>query len=196
MPPPLDPLICAVFVILAFVPAGLAHSFWLHSRCAERFRTPIDGGRTWRGRPIFGRNKTWAGFLVLPLAVGVAFALLRLATSQLPNEWHEGLWSLSTGSYALLGIWTGIGFMAGELPNSFVKRQLGLAPGAAPTGRMARIVVGMIDRVDSLVGGFLAQAVVVQVGFWYATCLLLVVPGLHWMFSALLFSLGVKGRRS
>jgi CDP-2,3-bis-(O-geranylgeranyl)-sn-glycerol synthase len=196
MSPPLDPLVCAGFVILAFVLAGLAHSLWLRSRWAARCRVPIDGGRTWRRRPIFGKNKTWAGFLVLPLAAGAAFPLLRLAADGMPEAFRRGLWPLPIPGYALLGVWTGLGFMAGELPNSFIKRQLGVAPGEAPTGRAARLAWFLIDRVDSLLGAFLAQAIVVPVGFWYAFYLLLVGPGLHWLFSALLYYLGVKGRRS
>jgi hypothetical protein len=196
MPPPLDPLICAGFVVLAFAPAGVVHSLWLRSRWSAPWRVPIDGGRTWRRRPIFGVNKTWAGFLVLPPATAATFALLRLGAEALPEGTRQGLWPLSVGGYALLGGWTGLGFMAGELPNSFVKRQLDVAPGAPPRGRLAGAFWFLVDRVDSLVGGFVAQALVVPVGFWYAFYLLLVGPGLHWLFSALLYYLGVKGRRS
>ena len=57
MPPPLDPLACAVFVIVAFIPAGLVHSLWLRSPWAARWRIPIDRGLTWRGSPaVAGRN--------------------------------------------------------------------------------------------------------------------------------------------
>jgi CDP-2,3-bis-(O-geranylgeranyl)-sn-glycerol synthase len=178
------------------VPAGLAHSFWLRSRRARRWRRPIDGGRTWRGRRLFGDNKTWAGFLVLPPATGATFGLLALAVGHWRADWEERLWPLTPGGYALLGCWTGLGFMAGELPNSFVKRQLGVAPGAAPAGRPMRVLGFLIDRTDSLAGALLAQALVVPVGLWYAVYLLLIGPGLHWLFSALLHALGVKGRRS
>jgi CDP-2,3-bis-(O-geranylgeranyl)-sn-glycerol synthase len=192
----LDPLVCAGFVILAFVPAGLAHSLWLRSRWAARCRIPVDGGRTWRGRRVFGDNKSWAGFLVLPPAAGVSFGLLNLVSTSLAPSWSGGLWPLSVGAFGLLGCWTGIGFMAGELPNSFLKRQLDVAPGAAPGRPLARTICFVVDRTDSLAGAFLAQALVVEVSFLYALCILLVGPGLHWVFSALLYLLGVKGRLS
>src|SRR5687768_7982781 len=108
MPPPLDPLLCAGFVVLAFALAGLVHSLWLRSRWARPWRVPIDGGRTWRGRPIFGENKTWAGFLVLPPAAAATFALLRWAAEALPESRREGLWPLPVGGYALLGFWCGL----------------------------------------------------------------------------------------
>jgi CDP-2,3-bis-(O-geranylgeranyl)-sn-glycerol synthase len=191
-----DPLVCAAFVVLAFVPAGLAHSLWLRSACAEPFRIPIDGGRTWRGQRLLGDNKTWAGFLVLPPACAVTFTLLRLVSESISGSWCERLWPLAVASYALLGGWTALGFMAGELPNSFVKRQFGVAPGAAAPGRAAGLVSFVIDRLDSLAGALLALALVVPVDGWFVFYLLLVVPGLHWLFSALLCHLGVKRRLS
>jgi CDP-archaeol synthase len=196
MPAPLDPLSCAVFVILAFVPAAVAHALWLRSRWSAPWRIPIDHGLTWRGRRLFGANKTWAGFLVLPVAVGAFFALLRLGANGLSRTWSEGLWPLSVGGYALFGWWTGFGFMAGELPNSFVKRQFDIEPGRTPAGRSARVVCFLIDRLDSFAGAYVAQSLVVSTGFWYPVYVLLVAPGLHWLFSVLLFSLGVKGRPS
>jgi hypothetical protein len=130
MSPPLDPLACAVFVVLAFLPAGLVHSLWLHSRWAERWRIPIDGGRTWRNARLFGDNKTWAGFLVLPPMTGLTFAGLRLGVETMCWEWCNGLWSLSVGGYALLGCWTGVGFMAGELPtDSSIEKDTIMRPG-------------------------------------------------------------------
>src|SRR5262245_26536243 len=195
MSPP-DPLVCAAFVILAFVPAGLLHSLWLSSRWPARCEVPIDVGRPCRRRRVFGDNKTWAGFLVLPPAVGLSFGLLRLLSNGMPEGWREGLWPLSAGGFGLLGCWTGIGFMAGELPNSFLKRQFDVAPGAAPNRPLTRVVCFMIDRLDSLAGAFLAQALVVEVSFLYAVWLLLVGPGLHWMFSGLMYLLGAKGRPS
>jgi CDP-2,3-bis-(O-geranylgeranyl)-sn-glycerol synthase len=196
MNPPLDPMVCAGFVMLAFVPAGVAHALWLRSQLAAPWRVSVDGGRSWRGKRLLGDNKTWAGFLILPPAAGIAFAGLRLATYSLPTSWRESLWQFSVPGYALLGLWTGLGFMAGELPNSFVKRQLSVAPGTPPAGRTGRMVSFLIDRIDSLVGALLAQAIAVPVDWRYAGYLVLVAPGIHWLFSALLYRLGVKGRRS
>lgn len=186
-----DPLLCAGFVVLAFIPAGLAHALWLRSAWARRWRVPLDGGRTWRGRRLLGDNKTWAGFVVLPPATALTFALLHRAAADVP-----GLWPLSSVGYSLLGGWAALGFMLGELPNSFVKRQLDVAPGAAASGRAARVLGFAIDRIDSLAGALLAVALVVPVSVEFVICLLLIVPALHWLFSALLWQLGVKGRVS
>jgi CDP-2,3-bis-(O-geranylgeranyl)-sn-glycerol synthase len=189
-----DPVACALFLTLAFVLAGLLQSLWLRSRRSARFRVPLDGGRSLAGKRIFGDNKTWRGVVVMVPAVGAAFALFRLLGALLPGGWPAGLWYLSPAEYAGLGCWTGLGFMAGELPNSFCKRRLGIGPGAAPAHPVGKVVCFVCDRLDSLAGAFLALALVVPTHPGTLLYVLLVGPAVHWSFSVLLFRLGVKAR--
>ena len=70
---------------------------------------------------------------MVPAAAG-AFALLAVLVA---DRGVAGLWNLSASSYAVLGAWPRLGFMAGELPNSFIKRQLDIPPGGAPHSRSA-----------------------------------------------------------
>ena len=126
----LAPIACALFLIAAFVLAGVAQTAWLGSRTSRRFAVPLDGARTFRGRRIFGDNKTARGFLVMVPATGAAFWLLaRLIETRGPLA--HGLWPLTLAGYWWLGVAAGFGFMLGELPNSFLKRQLGIPPGEA-----------------------------------------------------------------
>src|SRR5205085_2257383 len=104
---------------------------WFAAPVSRRFSYPIDGGRTYRGTRIFGEHKTLRGFVVMVPAAAVSFAVLAAAIGDLP---HAGLWPLTFAGYAWLGGWAGLGFMAGELPNSFVKRQLGIRPGQSRQG--------------------------------------------------------------
>ena len=183
-----DPFRCAAFLVLAFCLAGVAQALWLRSALSARLGVPLDGHRTLRGRRLLGDNKTWRGFVVMVPAVGAAFWLLHL----LGVFGH--LWPLSAGGYGLLGCWVGFGFMAGELPNSFLKRQLGIAPGAAPDHPLGRPVCFLLDRLDSLAGGCLALGLVVRTPLLTWLYLLLVAPAIHWSFSLLLFHFGVKAR--
>jgi CDP-2,3-bis-(O-geranylgeranyl)-sn-glycerol synthase len=187
------PLPCAVFLVLAFTLAGLAQTLWLRSPLSGRFLVPIDGGRSLGGRRIFGDNKTWRGFFMVP-AVGAVFLLFRLAAPPLTGDDLPGLWPLSPGEYGLLGCWVGFGFMAGELPNSFCKRRLDIAPGTAPAHPLGRIVCFACDRLDSIAGAFVALALVVPVSAWVVAYVLLIGPAIHWWFSVLLYRLGVKVR--
>ncbi len=193
MRPP-DPLLSSLFLIMAFVLAGFVQSFWFRSRLSKRLMKPIDGGRTYRGQRIFGDNKAWRGFIGMVPAVSVVFMALKLLLEYISPEILSGMWPLSTLQYGLLGGWVGFGFMAGELPNSFFKRRLGVQPGDAPQRRKARIFGFIVDRIDSIAGALLALAIVVPVPLATIAAILLVGPLFHWAFSLLLFQLGVKTR--
>jgi hypothetical protein len=189
-----DPLAGALFVTVAFVLAGLAHSVWLRTALSRRLMMPIDGGLHVRGRRLFGDNKTVRGIVVLVPAASLAFAGLVAAISSSNQEALTELWPLSMGGFAALGAWAGLGFMLGELPNSFVKRQLDIAPGRAPRGSLAMVVCFVADRVDSILGMLVALSVVVPTPPLMWLYVLLIGPGIHLAFSALLYRLGVKAR--
>jgi CDP-2,3-bis-(O-geranylgeranyl)-sn-glycerol synthase len=188
---PLDPVACGCFLLLAFVFAGLAQTAWFASPQSGRFNQPLDGHLRFRGRRLFGDNKTVRGFIVMVPACASAFAVLALLTG---DPASLGLWPLSIPGYAVAGAFAGMGFMAGELPNSFLKRQLDIAPGEAPPGRFASACHFLVDRLDSGIGMLLALGLLIPVGWMTVATVLMVGPVIHWSFSVLMFRLGVKGR--
>jgi hypothetical protein len=110
-------------------------------------RKPLDAGKTWRGKRLFGDSKTWRGVFVAVFGCSVGAALQKhclVAYTQ----------SLALLDYARLdvlafGTAMGAGAMLGELPNSFVKRRLDIAPGRTTRGwRSALFYVW--DQVDLL----------------------------------------------
>jgi hypothetical protein len=94
----------------------------------------------------------------------------------------------------LAGAVAGFGFMGGELPNSFVKRQLDIAPGDATRGLFASACQFAVDRVDSGIGMLLALSLMVAVPWRTAALVLIVGPFIHWTFSVVMFRLGLKPR--
>ena len=189
-----DPLGCALFLTAAFVIAGLAHSAWLRMPASRRFLVPLDGGARIRGRRVFGDNKTIRGFVVMVPAAAIAFAALHLVLTRAAPLIAADLWQLGTAGYAALGAWAGFGFMLGELPNSFVKRQLDVAPGMAPSGRVAATATFIVDRVDSILGMLVAISMVAPTPWMTWAYVLVIGPGIHLAFSVLLYRLGVKAR--
>lgn len=185
-----DPIVTAVFLLTAFTLAGIAQTAWFASPMSRAFAIPLDGGRHLRGRRVFGANKTVRGFVVMVPATAAAFVLLAAASGGAAQLW---LWPIPLGTYAVLGAWAGFGFMAGELPNSFLKRQLDVEPGAAPAG-WPGLVHFVLDRVDSGVGMLAALSMVVDVPWITWACVLLIGPFIHWSFSFVMFRLGLKGR--
>lgn len=194
LPPPALP--CAVFVVSAFVIAGAAHVAWLRSRYSRRFATPIDGGAAWRGRRLFGDNKTWRGLMAMPLVAALVFALAVQFREHLPTWLAAGIWARSVSELAGVGFVSGLAFMLAELPNSFIKRQLDIYPGAAarPPGR--RILFLIVDRIDSTLGVLIVLSLLLPVHAMTWLWALLLGIGLHWIFSYWLFLLRLKGRPS
>ena len=186
----LDPFACAVFLLSAFTLAGVAQTAWFASPTSRAFSLPLDGGIRLRGRRLFGANKTVRGFIVMVPAAAVSFALL----ASLASGREAGIWSLPLSTYASLGAWAAIGFMAGELPNSFVKRQLDIGPGDAPRSRGWAAVQFTGDRLDSGIVILAAVSLAVPTPALTWLYVLLIGPAIHWSFSLVLFRLGLKQR--
>ena len=186
---PLDPIACGVFLLAAFTLAGVAQTAWFASPLSRRFALPLDGWLTWRGRRIFGEHKMIRGFVVMLPAAAAAFAFLAAVVTP-----DVGIWRIPVGAYATAGLVAGFGFMAGELPNSLIKRQLDVAPGCAARGGVARVVQFLGDRLDSGVGMLLALSTVIPVPWQTWAVVLVAGPSIHWSFSLVMFRLGLKAR--
>jgi hypothetical protein len=139
---------------------------------------PIDGGRQFRERPLFGYSKTWRG----PLAVGAGTAAA-WALQQSVLHRFEPLARLELVDYALLpGWWFGalLGAAAelAELPNSFVKRQLGIEPGGTARGPLG-VLFFLWDQLDLLLGYWLALSCVLAVTPLRVAVSIAIVAGIH-----------------
>lgn len=185
----IDPIACGGFLLAAFTLAGVAQTAWFASPASRAFALPLDGGLRLRGRRLFGANKTIRGFVVMVPATAAAFTLLGgIAPAAL------GVWDLPLSSFAALGAAAGFGFMAGELPNSFIKRQLDIAPGTAPCRAAATALQFGADRLDSGIGMLAAVSLLVPTPWQTWALVLIVGPLIHWSFSVLMFRLGLKPR--
>ncbi|HVF40752.1 MAG TPA: CDP-archaeol synthase [Gemmatimonadaceae bacterium] len=189
-----DPFGIAVFLIVAFIAAGLLHSAWLASPASRSLQIPVDGGLHFRGRRLFGANKTVRGFVVMPPAAAISFCSLGMLLDATSAELRDSLWPVSNSALTLLGACAGLGFMLGELPNSFVKRQLGIPPGQPAKGSIATLLSFAADRLDSILGMLIAISIVAPTPWMTWVYVIVLGPGIHLCFSVLLYRLGVKVR--
>ena len=132
--------------------------------------------------------------VALRLANAKPFAAVAIVISLPQGLPPVTLWQLTPAGYAALGAWAGFGFMAGELPNSFVKRQLGILPGQAPASGFTRTICFTVDHIDSIVGMLIAVTIAVQTPWTTWLWVLILGPSIHLIFSWWLFRMGVKGR--
>jgi hypothetical protein len=149
------------YLLLPLVGGALVHGACMRQGWLAALRRPIDGGASFRGRPLFGASKTWRGPVTVALgASGVAalqagplhavpwLAAIELVDYEATNPW-------------LLGALAGFAAELAELPNSFVKRQAGVAPGGTARGPLA-IVFYVWDQLDLLLGYWLVLAFAVD----------------------------------
>ncbi len=149
----------------------------------ERLKVPIDRGATFRGKRLFGDNKTWRGLLIY--AAVSAVAIVPQGIYRLPKLEYFDYGDDAT--LLLAGFLLGLGFALGELPNSFLKRQRGI--GAGQRGGPGYVI---LDQIDSLIGCLLLLCFVwvppLQV--WLVT--LVLCSGLHMLFNGVFVLLGLK----
>ena len=188
------PFANALWLVLAIAAAGVFHVLWLQSPLSKLFQQPIDCGLTWRGRRLLGDNKKLRGLMAMPLAAAVTFSILGGLQGWLPAWLEAGTWNLSLSQYAALGFVCGLAFMLAELPNSFLKRQLGVPPGEAPRHGILKPVTLTIDRLDSVVGVLLVVSLLLPVEPATWLWVFLLGPATHAAFSVWLYHTGEKAR--
>ncbi len=123
-----------LFIIYFFLPAGVANMapvLAAHWRLLPRLDRPIDGGRKFKGKRIFGDHKTWRGF-----AAGFVAATVVVILQYLAYIWFEPIQTFSLVDYRELNIiiWSlalTLGALGGDAIKSFFKRQAGKPPGAS-----------------------------------------------------------------
>jgi hypothetical protein len=146
----------AGWLVAPVLAAGLVHVVVLKTGALSRLATPLDGGRTLGGGPLLGSSKTWRGVLLMPTLTALAASLAVALARRLPPEL-----SPFPGRRVrpwLLGTVLGLGYCVGELPNSFVKRRLGIPPGGS-AGRLGWLQY-TVDQTDSVVGCLVALRLV------------------------------------
>ena len=132
------PLVAALFGPL-FVGLVL-HGFCIKFGWLRGLARPIDRGALLRSRRVFGDNKTYRGIVAVALGAAVGYAAFPPAAL-----------GLSRFGATILGFGMGAAAMASELPNSLLKRQLGIAPGTAAVGPGA-VFFYVLDQIDVLLG--------------------------------------------
>lgn len=134
------------WVFLPVLGAPVLHAPVLRFDLLRGLARPLDGGATLRGRRVLGDNKTWRGALLMSGGCVGAAGLLSCwpwYRSRLPEPLRD--------RPLVLGLAVAAGTVGGELPNSLLKRQLGVAPGASGGAAFS-----VLDQGDLVLGTALA----------------------------------------
>jgi CDP-diglyceride synthetase len=138
------------WLITPVLVAGIGQVVILKTGLLPRLAVPLDLGAHWRGKPVLGPRKTWRGVIIMTTLSALTARAQAMAARHSP-----GLRTICPFDYRrvnpwLLGGTLGLGYCIAEVPNSFVKRRLGIPP-AQTSARWAWLQY-LIDQSDSVAG--------------------------------------------
>jgi CDP-2,3-bis-(O-geranylgeranyl)-sn-glycerol synthase len=162
-------------------------------------KKPLDFGKTFRGKRLFGPNKTWRGLLMA--CIGCLLGMYALYF--LEKHWEPFSQKYAFFSYQHLSLWAlalafGVGMTLGELPNSFLKRQFEIQSGKQGRGFLGVFFI-LFDQVDLLVGVWCLTPLVVPPSafreglFWWACgASILLTAIIHFLLTLIGYQLGMR----
>jgi len=125
--------------------AAIFHMFVVKMKWFEYLTYPLDHHKTFHKKRVFGQNKTYRGLIVMIVASIFFSYIYFLLVNNFPKFQQYNLLNNSTYSFIFYGFIFGFGYIIGELPNSFYKRQLSVIEGKSST-----IIMHFIDQIDSV----------------------------------------------
>lgn len=178
-----NPIVAALWF---FAPAGIANMapvFASRIPGIRRFTQPMDFGKTYRGKPLFGANKTWRGLFAGILAATLVIALQKYLFSHslffLEYSWFD----YRPASVWLLGPLFGAGALLADAVESFFKRQVGVKPGDSWFP---------FDQIDYIIGGCLFAMPVIVLTWDKYIWIIVAYFGMHLAMSYLGYLTGFK----
>ena len=177
----------ALWVFVPVLGAAIAHAPVLTFDLFKPMKKPLDLGATIGGRRIFGDNKTWRGAITMFGGVFAATQLLWRSQSyrdRLPPE-------LRSASPQIVGALLGASVAVGELPNSFLKRQVDIAPGErmrSPGG----VLISLVDQADFVLTASLLLRPVYRMSLRETIDVALTVTAVHLPINVIGYALGAR----
>lgn len=176
-----------LFIGLPVIIAGFLHMAAVKLNLLPFLKIPIDAGKTYKGKRLFGENKTWRGVILMIIFSTLALYLLLYIYKVYPNLTKYNL--LKTNEYPtyLFGILYGLGYSLFELPNSFIKRQQNIQGGKKGT-----IFNVIFDQADSVIGCFLFIYPVANYDFKFIIGGIVFFTIIHLVINVLLYLLKLR----
>lgn len=130
-------------IIWFILPAGVANmSASISAKIFPHLNCPIDFGKIFRGKRIFGGNKTWRGLIAGVIMSGLIFVMQKFLFNSYSFVEGMSFFDYQSASW-LLGILFGLGALAGDAVESFIKRQINIASGKSWF---------LFDQIDWVIG--------------------------------------------
>lgn len=167
--------------------AAILHMVAVRFNLFSSLKIPLDFGKTYRGKRLFGDSKTYRGVVLMMLLSILGVYLLELLCFL--SEDVKALNILRFDQYPgfFYGTLFGMGYTLAELPNSFFKRQMDI-----PEGKPGNLLNVFLDQFDSIAGCLLLTFPFCDMTWSFVVYGCLVFIGLHLFFNFTLYLIGVR----
>ena len=168
----------ALLIIFPGLVGGVLHMVAVRFDWLPFLKIPLS-------KRLFGQNKTLRGFILMPLlAVPGAYLGYRV--------FADAALTVDTGSihFVVFGLVIGLAYVVFELPNSFIKRRMGIAPGEE-SPRFSWFFA-FLDQVDSSLGAALASIHLFNAPLLTGAGVVVAGPVIAFAMKKILFALNLK----
>lgn len=175
-----------VFAIWVFAPAGISNMSPIFAAVIPGLRnlkTPIDFGRSFRGHRLLGANKTWRGLLTGTICGGLFCLFQFWLISTFQPTFPAAMSPYLEVNPFLFGAALGFGALAGDVIESFFKRQFNIPAGEAWIP---------FDQTDYIIGALVMMLLFFTPDILSVVAIFLLWAGLHFLFSYIGFRAGLK----
>jgi hypothetical protein len=177
-----------IYIIIPLILSNVLHMIVVKRNYFARLATPIM--ESW-----FGKNKTWRGFIVLMLLNGLLSLLMSWIFINPVNPFFAtgcDITIMDMLNAFNMGCIFGFTYMIFELPNSWLKRKIGIPAGE--TAFENSWIFSLLDKMDSTFGVSLMIYWLLKVTFLEALMFFCIAVLIHTFFSWLLVLVKIKQR--
>jgi len=160
-----------LIVLVPLVLTSTLHMLVVKFKLFSPLKIPIH--RHW-----FGENKTWRGVVFVPIANGIILFLL------------DSIFELNVPNAFWLGLILGISYLLFELPNSYLKRRMGISAGGS--SQQYKYLFYVLDKTDSSFGVTLTYFLITGITLKMAFALFITNSLIHTLVAITLYKLKIK----
>ena len=171
-------LFCSI--LLPLMLANIVHMVFIKKDYLTYLRRPISV-------KLFGSNKTYRGFIVVGCFTALFVQLYQF--TNLTYMHTDSVWD-GMNYPSIVGFFLGIMYGLGELPNSYVKRRLGVPPGK--TSQRFKYTFIMIDHLDSNIPCYLYIWLLSDVSAADITLFSMLTVFIHFSVNYILYLCGIR----
>ncbi len=170
-------------VIYFLLPAYFANMAPVICKKINFLNIPMDFGLNFRGKPLFGKHKTYRG-LFFGILFGIIIAFIQYKLTAI--TFFKGISVVDYGSWLVIGTLLGAGAIIGDLVKSFFKRRAGIEPGKPWVP---------FDQTDFVLGALLLTWIIYPLDLKFILTALAVSFVLHIIVNHLAFFLKIRNEK-